>query len=76
MTLDRIWCFAWVFVLAASTEPLPALAQGPNAPYGTARFSAYSDIDDLKQLKVVWDSGGWSLIECAREVVRPFAPGK
>jgi intracellular sulfur oxidation DsrE/DsrF family protein len=55
MTIDRIWCFVWVFVLAASTEPLPALAQGADAPYGTARFAAYSDIDDLKQLKVVWD---------------------
>lgn len=25
------------------------------APYGTAKFSSYADIDQLKQLKVVWD---------------------
>lgn len=25
------------------------------APYGTAQFASYADIDSLKQLKVVWD---------------------
>ena len=33
----------------------PALAQSAGAPYGTAKFSAYADIDSVKQLKVVWD---------------------
>lgn len=32
-----------------------ACAQSADAPYGTARFAAYADIDGLKQLKVVWD---------------------
>jgi len=26
-----------------------------DSPYGTAKFSAYPDIDSIKQLKVVWD---------------------
>ena len=26
-----------------------------NAPYGTAKFEPYADIDSVKQLKVVWD---------------------
>lgn len=30
-------------------------AQSPDAPYGTAVFAPYSDIDSVKQLKVVWD---------------------
>lgn len=32
-----------------------AQAQAPQAPYGAAKFSAYSDIDSVKQLKAVWD---------------------
>ena len=32
-----------------------AHAQAPLTPYGTAKFSAYSDIDSVKQLKAVWD---------------------
>lgn len=30
-------------------------AQSADAPYGTAKFASYADIDSLKQLKVVWD---------------------
>jgi uncharacterized protein len=30
-------------------------AQSADAPYGTAKFVPYSDIDSIKQLKVVWD---------------------
>jgi hypothetical protein len=33
----------------------PALSQSADAPYGSAKFAAYSDIDSLKQLRVVWD---------------------
>jgi uncharacterized protein len=55
MRVHRMRHFAWVFVLAASGAPLPALAQAADAPYGTAKFAAYSDVDELKQLKVVWD---------------------
>jgi uncharacterized protein len=55
MTIDRMTRFAWVFALTAIGAPLPALAQSADAPYGTAKFAAYSDIDELKQLKVVWD---------------------
>ena len=32
-----------------------ALAQSADAPYGSAKFEPYSDIDSVKQLKVVWD---------------------
>jgi intracellular sulfur oxidation DsrE/DsrF family protein len=32
-----------------------ALAQSADAPYGTAKFAPYSDIESVKQLKVVWD---------------------
>ena len=32
-----------------------ALAQSADAPYGTAKFAPYADIDSIKQLKVVWD---------------------
>jgi intracellular sulfur oxidation DsrE/DsrF family protein len=33
----------------------PAAGQTPDAPYGSAKFSAYSDVAELKQLKAVWD---------------------
>ena len=32
-----------------------ALAQSADAPYGSAKFTPYADIDSVKQLKVVWD---------------------
>lgn len=32
-----------------------AYADSKDAPYGTAKFSSYSDIDSIKQLKVAWD---------------------
>jgi intracellular sulfur oxidation DsrE/DsrF family protein len=32
-----------------------ASAQPVDAPYGTAKFAPYADIDSIKQLKVVWD---------------------
>jgi intracellular sulfur oxidation DsrE/DsrF family protein len=33
----------------------PALSQSTDAPFGSAKFVPYSDIDSVKQLKVVWD---------------------
>jgi uncharacterized protein len=33
----------------------PIVAQTNEAPYGTATFSSYADIDKVKELKVVWD---------------------
>lgn len=33
----------------------PAWGQSADAPYGTAKFASYADVDSLKQLKVVWD---------------------
>lgn len=44
--------------LLAATLFIPQFAQAKNpaqSPYGTAKFSAYADIDSVKQLKVVWD---------------------
>jgi intracellular sulfur oxidation DsrE/DsrF family protein len=32
-----------------------ALAQSSDAPYGSAKFQPYADIDSVKQLKVLWD---------------------
>jgi uncharacterized protein len=54
MTMHRTNRFAVLFLLAASFST-PAIAQTTVTPYGTAKFAAYSDIDELKQLKVVWD---------------------
>ncbi len=55
MRFNRTARFAWLFVLAASGFSLPVVAQTTDAPYGTAKFAAYSDIDEINQLKVVWD---------------------
>jgi len=30
-------------------------AQTTDAPYGVAKFASYADIDEIKQLKMVWD---------------------
>ncbi|MHB8494626.1 MAG: DsrE family protein [Casimicrobiaceae bacterium] len=43
-----------VVVMAALFSDL-AFAGAVAEPYGTAKFEAYSDIDQVKQLKVVWD---------------------
>jgi uncharacterized protein len=43
-----------LFIFAAVFASLVQAAD-KDAPYGTAKFSAYSDIDSIKQLKVVWD---------------------
>ena len=34
---------------------IPASAQTNDAPFGSATFASYADIDKLKELKVVWD---------------------
>ena len=45
---------AVAFVLLAGATPL-AHAQSANEPYGSAKFSAYEDIESIKELKTVWD---------------------
>ena len=35
--------------------PAVVHAQSAEAPYGTAKFSAYADINSVKELKTVWD---------------------
>jgi hypothetical protein len=52
MRVVRIVCFVWFFVLPTGGS---TIAQTADTPYGVAKFTAYSDIDDIKQLKVVWD---------------------
>jgi len=32
-----------------------SVAQSSDSPYGTAKFETYNDIEEVKQLKVVWD---------------------
>ncbi len=46
-----------IAVLFAIGTAVPGLAraQGAQAPYGSSKFESYADIDQLKQLKVVWD---------------------
>jgi hypothetical protein len=43
-----------LFFLAAFAACVTQAAD-KDAPYGTAKFSAYADIGSIKQLKVVWD---------------------
>jgi intracellular sulfur oxidation DsrE/DsrF family protein len=52
MRIFRALCFAWLFVLPTGGA---IIAQTADTPYGVAKFAAYSDIDEIKQLKVVWD---------------------
>jgi intracellular sulfur oxidation DsrE/DsrF family protein len=40
---------------ACISLPGTAHAQTAQEPYGTAKFESYADIDQVKQLKVVWD---------------------
>ena len=37
------------------TSAVASDAQPAGAPYGTAKFESYKNIDEIKQLKVVWD---------------------
>lgn len=39
----------------AAFAPAVAQAQSAEAPYGSAKFSAYADINSVKQLRAVWD---------------------
>ena len=43
---------ACAMLLAGAVAPA---AQTADSPYGTAKFEAYKDIEQIKQLKVVWD---------------------
>ena len=50
--------YQWLTVamtLAALGISFPVAAQADEAPYGTATFSNYADIEEVKELKVVWD---------------------
>jgi intracellular sulfur oxidation DsrE/DsrF family protein len=55
MRINRTARFAWLCALAVSGFSLSVSAQTNETPYGTAKFAAYSDIDEIRQLKVVWD---------------------
>jgi intracellular sulfur oxidation DsrE/DsrF family protein len=37
------------------TSVVSSAAQPADSPYGTAKFETYKDIDQIKQLKIVWD---------------------
>ena len=43
---------ACVVLLAGA---IASAAQTADSPYGTAKFEIYKDIEQIKQLKVVWD---------------------
>jgi hypothetical protein len=48
--------FAITTTLFAACTALPGVAHAQaHDPFGTSKFESYSDIDQLKQLKVVWD---------------------
>ena len=53
--LTRLARTAVLLAAGATVAPVLALAQGADAPYGSAKFSAYADINSIKQLKTVWD---------------------
>ena len=55
MKIHQTFFGALLIALATSGLSLPATAQSADTPYGTAKFAAYSDIESVKQLKVVWD---------------------
>jgi uncharacterized protein len=42
-------------ILTGCASVAPTVASNTAAPYGTAQFSPYADIDDIKQLKAVYD---------------------
>ena len=44
-------------LVAAGLASVPAVAraQSADAPYGSAKFSTYADINSVKQLRAVWD---------------------
>lgn len=43
-------------IIALAVVSVPAFAaKDKDAPYGTAKFSTYADIESVKQLKAVWD---------------------
>lgn len=46
--------FACIVASMLVGAPLTS-AHGDDSPFGTAKFSAYDDIDSIKQLKAVWD---------------------
>lgn len=51
-------CLACLLVCVSlvHAESKDTIKEAPkDAPYGTAKFSPYPDIDSIKQLKVVWD---------------------
>jgi len=55
MTRYRTCGLAALVVFATVGMPQQGVAQTADAPYGTATFSAYPDVGELKQLKMVWD---------------------
>ena len=48
-------CSASLCVLATIGFSPPAAAQTTDAPYGSSKFVPYTDVAELKQLKIVWD---------------------
>jgi intracellular sulfur oxidation DsrE/DsrF family protein len=55
MTICRAILLASACALVAGGPTSSALAQTAAAPYGSAKFAAYPDVADLKQLRAVWD---------------------
>jgi hypothetical protein len=55
MTISRFVHSALLCGFLVTGFSLPGVAQTTDAPYGSAKFSAYPDAAELKQLKVVWD---------------------
>jgi uncharacterized protein len=53
--MSRAFAATVILFVAAIALPGATRAQEPQEPYGTSKFESYADIDQLKQLKVVWD---------------------
>jgi uncharacterized protein len=54
MKSRQLWG-ALTIILTSIGLSVPTFGQTTDAPYGTAIFSGYDDIDKVKELKVVWD---------------------
>ncbi len=53
--LQRKLCHGGLIIVALLASASPAMAEKSAAPYGTAKFSSYDDVGELKQLKAVFD---------------------
>jgi uncharacterized protein len=52
--MPGVWTIALICTVVVTAIGFSS-ANSADSPYGTAKFETYQDIDEIKQLKVVWD---------------------